>query len=91
MSTPKTAKNSLRKLCAWLFSSNASFQRFRFYNLEKDNALTEFALKDLRKYVMLFGYMIGAGDVGEIREQDPVNRKAAEKMARLHDAMKAVG
>ena len=69
----------------------SDFQRFRFYNLEKDNALTEFALKDLRRYVTLFGYMIGADDGGEIREQDPVNRKAAEQMARLHDAMKAVG
>ena len=38
----------------------SDFQRFRFYNLEKDNALTEFALKDLRRYVTLFGYMIGA-------------------------------
>ena len=69
----------------------SDFQRFRFYNLEKDNALTEFALKDLRKYVTLFGFMIGAEEGGEIREQDPVNRKAAEQMARLHDAMKAVG
>ena len=33
----------------------SDFQRFRFYNLEKDNALTEFALKDLRRYVTLFG------------------------------------
>ena len=69
----------------------SDFQRFRFYNLEKDNALAEFALKDLRRYVTLFGFMIGADDGGEIREQDPVNRKAAEKMARLHDAMKVVG
>ena len=69
----------------------SDFARFRFYNLEKDNALTEFALKDLRRYVTLFGYMIGADDGGEIREQDPVNRKAAEQMARLHDAMKSVG
>jgi len=69
----------------------SDFQHFRFYNLEKDNALTEFDLKDLRKYVTLFGFMIGADDGGEIREQDPVNRKAAEQMARLHDAMKAVG
>ena len=69
----------------------SDFQRFRFYNLEKDNALTEFALKDLRRYVTLFGYMIGADDGGEIREQDPVNRKAAEQMARLHDAMKSFG
>ena len=69
----------------------SDFQRWRFYNLEKDNALTEFALKDLRKFVKLFGFMIGAESEDEIREQDPVNRQAAEQMARLHDAMKAVG
>ena len=28
VSTPNTAKNSFRKLCAWLFSSYAFFQRF---------------------------------------------------------------
>ena len=68
----------------------SDFARVRFYDLANDCALTEFGLKDLRKYVTLFGFMIGA-DGGGIREQDPVNRKAAEKMARLHDAMKAVG
>ena len=69
----------------------SDFARVRFYDLSRDCALTEFALKDLRKYVTLFGYMIGADGDTEIREQDPVNRKAAEQMARLHDAMKAVG
>ena len=69
----------------------SDFARFRFYDLANDCALTEFALKDLRKYVTLFGYMIGADERGEIREQNPVNRKAAEQMAKLHDAMKAVG
>ena len=69
----------------------SDFVRVRFYDLANDCALTEFALKDLRKFVTLFGYMIGADERGEIREQDPVNRKAAEKMAKLHDAMKAVG
>ena len=69
----------------------SDFERVRFYDLANDCALTEFALKDLRKYVTLFGFMIGAEENGEIREQDPVNRRAAEKMARLHDAMKAVG
>ena len=69
----------------------SDFSRVRFYDLANDCALTEFALKDLRKFVTLFGYMIGADERGEIREQDPVNRKAAEKMAKLHDAMKAVG
>ncbi len=69
----------------------SDFARVRFYDLANDCALTDFALKDLRRYVTLFGYMIGADERGEIREQDPVNRKAAEKMAALHDAMKAVG
>ena len=69
----------------------SDFARVRFYDLSNDCALTEFKLKDLRKYVTLFGFMIGADENGEIREQDPVNRRAAEKMARLHDAMKAVG
>ena len=69
----------------------SDFARVRFYDLANDCALTEFALKDLRKFVTLFGYMIGADERGEISEQDPVNRKAAEKMAALHDAMKAVG
>ena len=68
----------------------SDFQTFRFYDLAKDNALTAFRLADLRKYVTLFGYMIG-GESEEIREQDPVNRKAAEKMAKLHDALKAIG
>ncbi len=69
----------------------SDFARVRFYDLSRDCALTQFALKDLRKFVTLFGYMIGADERGEIREQDPVNRKAAEKMAALHDAMKSVG
>jgi len=69
----------------------SDFARVRFYDLANDCALTEFPLRDLRKFVTLFGFMIGADERGEIREQDPVNRKAAEKMARLHDAMKAVG
>ena len=69
----------------------SDFQKWRFYDMAKDGSFTEFRLKDLRKFVTLFGYMIGADASDEIREQDPVNRKAAEKMAALHDAMKAVG
>lgn len=68
----------------------SDFQTFRFYDLTKDRALTTFKLVELRKYVTLFGAMIG-GVAEEIREQDPVNRKAAEKMARLHDALKDIG
>ena len=69
----------------------SDFARIRFYNLEKDCALAEFPLCDLWKKVSLFGFMAGLDGDDEIREQDPVNRKGVEKMARLHDAMKAVG
>ena len=69
----------------------SDFARVRFYDLAHDCAMTEFALKDLRKFVALFGFLVGDDGGTEIREQDPVNRRAAEKMARLHDAMKAVG
>lgn len=68
----------------------SDFQDFRFYDLTKNATLTTFRLSNLRKYVTLFGFLIGL-ECEEIREQGPVNRKAAEKMARLHDAMKAVG
>ena len=37
----------------------SNFQTFRFYDLTKDAQLTTFKLADLRKYVTLFGYMIG--------------------------------
>ena len=32
----------------------SDFVRMRFYDLSRDRALTEFALKDLHKYVTLF-------------------------------------
>ncbi len=69
----------------------SDFQTWYFHDLTKDGALTVFQLKDLRKYVTLFRFMVDGQDSAPIHEQDPVNRKAAEKMARLHDAMKAVG
>ena len=40
----------------------SDFVRVRFYDLAHDCALTEFALKDLRKFVTLFGYMLGADE-----------------------------
>ena len=68
----------------------SDFARVRFYDLAHDAALTEFRLADLRKFVTLFGCLVGA-EAEPVREEDPVNRRAAEKMARLHDALKAVG
>ena len=67
----------------------SDFARFRLYDLE-DNEQREFDLKDLHKNVRLFGFIAGY-QTHKIREQDPVNIKAAEQMGKLHDKMKESG
>lgn len=67
----------------------SDFARFRIYDLEA-NTQVEFTLKDLHKNVKLFGFIAGY-QTHTYQEQDPVNVKAAERLGRLHDQMKAVG
>lgn len=67
----------------------SDFARFRLYDLE-ENTQHEFPLADLHKNTHLFGFIAGY-QVHKIQEQDPVNIRAAERMGRLHDQMKAVG
>ena len=67
------------------------FARFRVHRLGtggKNGETVEFALKDLHKHIRQFGFIAGY-KVQEIKAQDPVNIKAAERMGRLHDALKA--
>lgn len=67
------------------------FARFRVHRLAtggKDGETIEFALKDLHKHIRVFGFIAGY-KAQEIKAQDPVNIKAAERMGRLHDALKA--
>ena len=56
----------------------------------KGGEVLRFKLKDLHKHVKHFGVMLGY-KVQTIRPEDPVNIKAAERMGRLHDALKASG
>jgi type II restriction/modification system DNA methylase subunit YeeA len=65
------------------------FARFRVHRLTTGETI-EFALKDLHKHIRLFGFVAGYKTL-EIKPQDPVNIKAAERMGRLHDALKASG
>ena len=65
------------------------FARFRVHHLATGQT-TEFALKDLHKNIKLFGFVAGYKAL-EIKPQDPVNIKAAERMGKLHDALKASG
>ncbi len=67
----------------------SDFARFRLYDLENDTQ-NEFELKDLHKQVRLFGFIAGY-QTHAIREEDPVNIKAAERMGRLHDQLKDIG
>jgi len=68
----------------------SDFARFRLYDLESDAEPVEFGLKDLHKHVRRFGFIAGY-QARSFKEEDPVNVHAAERMGRLHDALKAAG
>lgn len=67
----------------------SDFARFRLYDLEND-AEDEFKLGDLHENIHHFGFMAGY-QTRKIKEQDPVNIAAAERMGRLHDTIKQTG
>jgi len=67
----------------------SDFARFRLYDLE-ENTETEFRLADLHKRIKHFAFIAGYR-TQTIAPQNPVNIKAAERMGRLHDALKAAG
>jgi len=68
----------------------SDFARFRLYDLEGDAPPMEFALKDLHKHVRAFGFIAGY-QARTFKDEDPVNIEAAERMGKLHDALKAAG
>lgn len=67
----------------------SDFARIRVYDLEEKESTT-IALADLPKHIELFDFISGWSAPKPL-EQDPVNRKAAELMAQLHDELKASG
>jgi len=67
----------------------SDFERFRLYDLE-ENSETEFRLADLHKRIKHFAFIAGYR-TQVIAPQNPVNIKAAERMGRLHDRLKASG
>ncbi|MEC9406642.1 MAG: DNA methyltransferase [Pseudomonadota bacterium] len=67
----------------------SDFARFRVRNLDTGESM-EFPLADLPKNLSLFGFIAGY-ETREYKEQDPVNIKAAQKLAELHDALRDVG
>lgn len=71
----------------------SDFARFRLYDLEaEDDAqlAVEFRLADLHRHIKRFAFIAGY-QVQRIQPQDQVNIRAAERMGKLHDALKASG
>lgn len=64
----------------------SDFANFTLINQETREK-TDFSLQDFPKKVKLFGFLIGRASESP-QEEDPVNRKAAEAMARLHNQLR---
>ncbi len=67
----------------------SDFRRFRLHDLDSGESV-EFALADLHREIGRFGFISGY-QTRSYKEEDPVNVQAAERMGRLHDALKAAG
>ena len=67
----------------------SDFARFRLFDLDT-NEQHEFPLADLHSNVRLFGFMAGY-QTRSFGQEDPVNIKAAERLGKLHDLLKASG
>jgi type I restriction-modification system DNA methylase subunit len=67
----------------------SDFATIRLYDLD-ENTQAQFTLKELPKQIKRFGFIAGYKTL-HLRAEDPVNVKAAERMGRLHDALKASG
>jgi len=65
------------------------FARFECRNLQTQETLS-FETRHLHKHVMWFGTLAGLKRQA-LKPEDPVNTKAAERMGRLHDALKVNG
>lgn len=67
----------------------SDFARIRLRNLDTGDE-AEFPLTELPKRLALFGFIAGY-ETRTYREQDPVNIRAAERLAELHDALRQIG
>ena len=68
----------------------SDFARMRVHDLEGETPPLEFALADLPAHIGAFGFISGY-QPRAYKEEDPVNVQAAERMGRLHDALRSAG
>lgn len=67
----------------------SDFKNFKLYDLD-DKSEYEFGIEEFHENVQLFGFIAGY-QKRTIREEDPVNIKAAELMGKLHDQLEKSG
>tara|TARA_B110000259_G_C14016107_1_gene401378 strand:- start:45 stop:2753 length:2709 start_codon:yes stop_codon:yes gene_type:complete len=67
----------------------SDFEKMILLDLD-DGSRNEFYVSELYKNVKLFGFMAGYSK-GVIKEEDPVNVKAAELMGKFHDQLEGFG
>jgi hypothetical protein len=67
----------------------SDFARFRLHDLDLD-VTHEIALTDLHQHIRHFGFIAGY-QTRVFDPEDPVNIRAAERLGRLHDLLKATG
>jgi hypothetical protein len=67
----------------------SDFQRFVLHDLE-EGAHHELSLKEFPRKIHLFGFIAGYRRQ-KVREQDPINVEAVQKMGDLHDLLKRDG
>lgn len=67
----------------------SDFSRFRLYDLEESTEV-DFSLNDFPEKLHLFGFISGY-KYHNLRDEDPVNVRVAEKMGELHDALSGSG
>ncbi|KXH82072.1 DNA methyltransferase [Sporosarcina sp. HYO08] len=67
----------------------SDFENFVLYDLDEGGE-RRFTLSQFPQNIELFGFIAGY-QKQEIKEQDPVNIHAAEKMGELHDKLKTIG
>ena len=67
----------------------SDFARLRLYDLD-EGGHHEFGIQDLHKNIQHFAFIAGY-QTHKLKEQDPVNIKAAELMGKLHDQLRDIG
>ncbi len=67
----------------------SDFRTFELFDLEEDEHAV-FALEDLPRHVEKFGFILGL-QKRAFQDQDPVNIKASELVAKIHDTLRESG